>query len=120
MNAKKCDRCGKFFDLYTVTNKRGSKFENGVNYLIQANECSEYSNCQKKVYELCLDCCESFNEWIEKRSPSHSNNSIMDPDVCEHCKYYDLTSSDDPCRSCLDDNNQKYFAPKEDNTDESD
>jgi hypothetical protein len=115
MNAKKCDRCGKFFDLYAVTNKRGCKFENGVNYLIQANECSEYGTCHKKVYDLdlCLDCCESFNEWIEKGSLLHSNNSVIDPGDCEHCKYYDLTSSDDPCRNCLYENDYKYFEPKE-------
>lgn len=115
MNAKKCDRCGKFFDLYTVTNKMGSKFENGVNYLIQANECSEYSCCQKKVYELCLDCCESFNEWIEKGSLLYSA-----PRNCEDCKHWATNSCVDPCRNCRDDNNKKYFEPKEENADESD
>ncbi len=109
MNAKKCDRCGKIFDLYTVTNKLGSKFENGVNYIIQANECSEYSNCHKKIYELCLDCCESFNKWIEKGSLLYSA-----PQDCEHCKYGACSICDDPCRTCRDDNNKKYFEPKED------
>lgn len=115
MNAKKCDRCGKFFDLYTVTNKMGCKFENGVNYLIQANECSEYSSCHKKVYELCLDCCESFNEWIENRPLLYSAHRN-----CEDCKYWTTDIIDFPCRDCRDDNNKKYFEPKEDNTDESD
>ena len=110
MNAKKCDRCGKFFDLYTVTNKAGSKFENGVNYLIQGNACSEYIDCHKKVYELCLDCCESFNEWIRDTSLLHSNDNIIDPDDCAHCKYDALSSMDDPCRDCFD---HKHFEPKE-------
>ena len=103
MNAKKCDRCGKFFDLYTVTNKMGCKFENGFNYLIQANACSEYVDCHKKVYELCLDCCESFNEWVENMPFSHSNN-------CAHCKYDSRSIDDDPCIDC---NRAKYFEPKE-------
>lgn len=111
MNAKKCGRCGKYFDPYTVTNNVGSNFENGVNYLIQANECSAYSSCHKKVYELCLDCCESFNKWIEKGSLSHSNNSTIDH-YCANCKYNACSICDDPCRHCRDDNNKKYFEPK--------
>lgn len=108
MNAKKCDRCGKFFDLYTVTNKQGSKFDNGVNYLIQANECSEYSSCHKKVYELCLDCCESFNDWIKDTSLSHST-----PRNCKDCKHWAHSGYSDLCRECQDGNNKKYFEPKE-------
>lgn len=57
--AKKCDRCGKFYDEYN-TKKDNKKF-NGVMTLNIDFQRDYYSN---DPVDLCPKCMESFEQWL--------------------------------------------------------
>lgn len=70
MRAFKCDLCGKLLDLYSIKYDRMlSDNAKGVNTLMLG--CVEFSpdygTHPKVTYELCDDCCKSFNEWKDSR-----------------------------------------------------
>ena len=52
MDAKKCDRCGKF---YCKESKNA--------YMIRGNG-TLFDNVTRKGYDLCSECDEELNEWI--------------------------------------------------------
>ena len=56
MDAKKCDRCGSFYEKYG-----NNLIANGV-YVQNLDECSK-CKCDKK-YELCPRCMKSFEDWL--------------------------------------------------------
>lgn len=64
--AAKCDRCGQLFDLYEVTRQDSVTNVEGLNTLVLGswNKIDGYFG--KKTYELCVDCCREFNEWLEE------------------------------------------------------
>lgn len=52
-DAKKCDRCGKFYDIYEpVDNAAGFYFANNVGSSLQP------------LYDLCPDCMEELINWL--------------------------------------------------------
>lgn len=60
MDAKKCDRCGKFYDEYNVKDEQSPnsfrllrKTENRVNYKLDE-------------YDLCPECMAKLQEWLQK------------------------------------------------------
>lgn len=60
MNAKKCDRCGKFYDEYNNEIETESP-----NYL---QLCQENMNKQRYVeeeYDLCLECMAKLQKWLK-------------------------------------------------------
>lgn len=62
MRARKCDRCGKFYEHY-----EGSKeFENTVNangvYLIDRN--MDNTHRYQKIYDFCPDCMRKFEVFL--------------------------------------------------------
>lgn len=63
--ARKCDRCGRFFEFYAVVDHDGNT-SSGFNTLTQGgyNEYDRYY--YKKSYELCKECCKEFNKWLDK------------------------------------------------------
>lgn len=70
MRAFKCDLCGKLSVLYSVKYDRMiSDDAKGVNTLTLG--CVEfypdYGTHPKTTYELCKECCKSFNEWQQSR-----------------------------------------------------
>lgn len=62
MKAYKCDICGRLYSRYNV---RGDK---GTNVLIQAVRIVNMSGAKPiREYDLCKECCESFNNWFKLR-----------------------------------------------------
>lgn len=52
-DAKKCDRCGKFYDAYEpINDASGFRFINSWNGALQG------------IYDLCPDCMEELTKWL--------------------------------------------------------
>lgn len=64
--AAKCDRCGQFFNFYDVNRQDSVMNIEGLNTLVLGswNKIDGYFG--RKTYELCVDCCREFNEWLEE------------------------------------------------------
>ena len=56
--AKKCDRCGKLYELYNI--KNDSKNINGI-MTVNIDHYGEYYDHKPK--DLCPECKDSFDEW---------------------------------------------------------
>lgn len=60
MNAKKCDRCGKFYDYYNGNKNKESA--NAIKFVENARDgvygCS--------LYDLCPECMSKLQEWLMK------------------------------------------------------
>lgn len=65
MKAYKCDVCGKLYETYPVDRETNDIF--GTNTLSQGYTADLRTPVLKKRYELCQDCCVSFNFWLESR-----------------------------------------------------
>ena len=62
MKAYKCDICGR---LYAKYDTHGNK---GTNVLVQAVKIENISGPKDaREYDLCKECCESFNDWFKSR-----------------------------------------------------
>lgn len=58
MDAKKCDRCGEFFEK----NENG-KFDGGAVFLFEFE--GYWGRDEAKMYkELCKDCTKEFERWL--------------------------------------------------------
>lgn len=68
MKAYKCDICGELYEMYPVDRKTDNVF--GTNILSQGYYDGLHESVLKKKYELCRDCCASFNCWLESRKDS--------------------------------------------------
>lgn len=69
MDAKKCDRCKKYYEKYIGINERNKeenvykRYEIPYNQLIVCN--SKYSKTvPDKFFDLCPDCMVEFDKWI--------------------------------------------------------
>ena len=62
MRAKKCDRCGKFYDHY-IGNQQ---FKNGerANALLLIDRDLDEEYWSRKTYDLCPGCMEGFERFI--------------------------------------------------------
>lgn len=61
MNAKKCDRCNKFYELYNV--KESDCDPNSISlYQIKNDSVCRLVN----AYELCPKCMTELQEWTQK------------------------------------------------------
>ena len=63
MIAKKCDRCGTFYEEYNI--KKSSKCINGLMLL---NIDSQQSYFTHGPYDICPKCTEEFMKWFEKEN----------------------------------------------------
>lgn len=63
--ARKCDRCGGFFEFYSVVRPDGSA-TNGFNTLSQGCYSDQDGFHDKKSYDLCQKCCKEFNDWLDR------------------------------------------------------
>lgn len=74
MNAKKCDRCGAYYDKGPVSKDavsftvRGKKFTGyGIKVLAIDEDASKHYSVEARndqPVDLCPDCLESFYRWI--------------------------------------------------------
>ena len=60
--AKKCDRCGNFYESYNTTND--SKNINGI-MTLNLDEQGRYY--EHKPLDLCPNCKDSFEKWLNKK-----------------------------------------------------
>lgn len=60
--AKKCDRCGKLYEIYNE--HKDNKKINGVLTVNTVEEAHQYYS--NKLLEFCPDCCNEFVQWFEK------------------------------------------------------
>lgn len=74
MKAYKCDVCGKLYEIYPVDRDTDDVF--GTNTLSQGYIDDLRTSVLKKSYELCPDCCVSFNCWLESRKESYIADEI--------------------------------------------
>lgn len=61
MKAYKCDVCGKLYTPYDIS---GGK---GTNILVQSVKVVNLGRIDKTDYDLCKECCRSFNDWSKSR-----------------------------------------------------
>lgn len=54
-NAKKCDRCGKFYEKNETKRKINGEYVEGIKICTYAN---------RKIYDLCGDCIENLYEFM--------------------------------------------------------
>lgn len=59
--AKKCDRCGKFYEVYNTTND--SENINGIVTLNLDNHRKYYH----EPLDLCPECKDAFEEWFRMK-----------------------------------------------------
>ena len=75
MNAKKCDRCKKYYDEYAGIHKRSEEGTIFQNYEIPYNQINLilyleneiYDGVPNKIFDLCPDCMVEFDKWINKK-----------------------------------------------------
>ena len=60
--AKKCDRCGKFYDGYNLV--KNYKNINGIMTLNIDEQGHDYTH---KPLDLCPRCKDSFEKWLNKK-----------------------------------------------------
>ena len=66
--ARKCDRCGNYYDAntkYEIPSYLNTRYVNGISTLASVN-----FNCPTEPgisYDLCDKCLESFYNWLEVR-----------------------------------------------------
>lgn len=71
MDAKKCDRCKKYYDKYEGIYKRGKngnvvqRFKIPCNQLFISN--SIYNEVPDIPFDLCPDCMMELNKWLNKK-----------------------------------------------------
>ena len=64
--AKKCDRCGNYYDTntkYEVPDCLNTRYVNGISTLVSFN--FNYVTERGISYDLCDKCLESFYNWLE-------------------------------------------------------
>ena len=55
-DAKKCDRCGRFYDIY-------GNVDNAVSFRF----VSRWDTTLQPIYDLCPDCMEELKNWLANR-----------------------------------------------------
>ena len=68
-NAKKCDRCGKLFEPYSINIDAGYKVPSMYTSIRLRNiSIGKETYKELGVYDLCKECNDSFLEWLSKPS----------------------------------------------------
>ena len=66
-DAKKCDRCGKLFEPYSIDIDAGYKVPSRYTSIIVKNISLEKKTYKEfGEYDLCKECSDSFLEWLSK------------------------------------------------------
>lgn len=69
MLAKKCDRCGRYYDHYGINNKNREAMPNGVNlvYITVDHEVTSLAkNSDPSIYDLCIECMRGLVEYLHE------------------------------------------------------
>ena len=60
--AKKCDRCGKFYDEYNFAND-----DKNINGIMTLNLDAQDHYYTHKALDLCPSCKDSYEKWLNKK-----------------------------------------------------
>lgn len=61
--ARKCDRCGVYYDEYNVKNNAGK-----INGIVFANIVSQDKYYSRGLYDLCPACSDELMKWFRKEN----------------------------------------------------
>lgn len=101
--AKKCDRCDRYFDKNTIMRKAENYngFEEPVNHLMVCLEDNGYA----AKYDLCDECWEKFFNWMndykldEEIEEEVESKPYVEKDTeCDKCEYLNLML----CENCME------------------
>lgn len=60
MDSRKCDRCGKYYDLYNTNNNNPNTIQ-----FLSLNEKRHYLDSAVKTLDLCPDCMKAAKTFME-------------------------------------------------------
>lgn len=60
MDARKCDRCGKYYDLYNTDNDKPNTIK-----FVSLNEKRQYCEGAVKSFDLCPECMKAAKKFME-------------------------------------------------------
>ena len=63
MNAKKCDRCGEFYEMYIQDEKIPQNYH--LTIWDDLVDIGDDLNCED--YDICPECTTALQKWLEKR-----------------------------------------------------
>lgn len=96
-NAKRCDRCGRFYDFY-----EGVEFTAGANkytYVILASAGAE------RRFDMCPDCMRQVIRFLHNESNTYS----LKCNDCKHLNDYDVRSLCTSCKRMRPDQDHDHF-----------
>ena len=67
MEAKKCDRCKKFYELYKGLHKCGMSPSGEPLFEIPFNHVTLENWTKSEDIDLCPECMEAFDNWLKKK-----------------------------------------------------
>lgn len=68
-NAKRCDRCKRFYENYNE-----EKDEKKINSIIPANVSDDRRYWAHNIIELCPECMDEFSHWMNKVEGTQEKN----------------------------------------------
>ena len=74
MKARKCDRCGKFYEHYDGTKTFGKSEKSNAAHLIDKDLNEKYWG--RKVYDLCPDCMKELEAFLKGGFPIKNDFTI--------------------------------------------
>ena len=90
-NAKKCDRCGKLFEPYSIDIDAGYKVPSRYTSILLRNvSLAKETYKELGVYDLCKECNDSFLEWLSK------------PSIAKHecLRFGNINKKSNKCKLC--------------------
>lgn len=71
MNAKKCDRCGKYYDSYGINND-----PNNTNAIMFVNADKDGRYFSHEVIDLCPECKNEVKEFVDNKHGNKNNLEV--------------------------------------------
>lgn len=75
MNAKKCDRCGKYYILHKKSEEKKCSLSLKIAKTFNRNpELEGQSYIDNIAYDFCFDCTKEFESFMAKKNKEEINN----------------------------------------------
>lgn len=95
-DAKRCDRCGNFYNMDDDISKRGKINNKAVNFIGAYHGGS--TRCG--YFDLCPDCSKSFVNWFDSCMNKYLPEEIDCENKCKNCFYFKQSYDQMPCAVC--------------------
>lgn len=73
-NAKKCDRCGRFYDGIIMDTELDA-YGNYIEHITVLRTNRFNGRMGEDKYDLCSDCCRAFVEWLKGGESSNETHA---------------------------------------------